>query len=1085
MGATNIAGQKVFGKYGSEYKGDVLKYVFEHVLNAGILGRDGIPFVSGSDVRVPPFKVAILDKAGDPGLINISTTLNYDVTSDPGDEYIIARFEWKPQVNEWMDILSVTSGELVATDIILASISTGPLSVDSVPDIDRYSGVVEAVGNMGPMVFPVSYVTNTPPAHAAGLRIMVGSAGTGAFLNHNYELAVSDGSSTWTFYSFDHATFFLDLDADQPTPAPKMKAVQTATGIFNAGSTMVHNDTLSIEVDSDSATYGHISGTVYKNLTTYLGLKVPCISPVEYISNTPPAAAQDNKLYLCSDSPTGDWNGHAYQVAKDAVGGWEFFDFTDDTLVLSKENTATKTNWRFYIFKSNPSGYTQKVSELVTMDEVQQGSAYKKITAAEYAAIIAAIGDNPATVEAVEDASNTPPVSAADNKRYLTLDNPTGDWNGHPCEIAIDGAGGWQFQQYTVPVLVLSKMDSTKQENYRYWVFKSSTGYFAKNLESFLKMPMILPVYDASNTPPTPAGDDKRYLILDSPTGAWASYPQQIATDTASGWVFEALDDVPVLVLSMMGSASVDDWDLYIVQTTPSFLKRWELTAIQRTQFATLVGGSSADALHSHAQYDVLVNQLDYVKSESPSGSLVDDTLLMVPSIGHLGVVTSDTLLGRMKYIDEPLKSTMDICNGQYYPILGSAVSFAGTDIRFLDHPEYIMVLNKANGHLYLYDKDMSLVDDIDTGDTNISDKYGWYQNYVILFKFDTNTLYAHIIDIDSGTLSSTESFVIEALSNVELSDAIFVANNMYLLMGGLTGTDYKMRALAVDMGTLSLSQSIVKTVTWWNGVATSGSVDGLKVMSQEGNLIFSWVSLNAEAIGVDHWMVYLYDFSFKTTVALASVDSLEYLIDSYDLTGGDVTGNSLNVMNRLVGDSLVRFISANYSTDTTPANLYRVVGLRLALRDLSVAKVAIIHSGTSPSTEFATWYLGLENKSRQLHFDVASAHVFDFMVFSDRGELNSTITAIKANIIGGTVADGRIFILVNDGVTGNVQLWITNPDGTIMSIQIISGTDLTDVANGYMKVVKTTELGLQILFLDKENNNIYPLKLKKIEDNI
>jgi len=83
-----------------------------------------------------------------------------------------------------------------------------------------------------------------------------------------------------------------------------------------------------------------------------LGLILPFAAPVEYVSNTPPTAAADDKLYFVSSTPTGDWVGHALEFAKDASGGWVFITSPDPQMFASKENDPNPDNWAVYLTKT-------------------------------------------------------------------------------------------------------------------------------------------------------------------------------------------------------------------------------------------------------------------------------------------------------------------------------------------------------------------------------------------------------------------------------------------------------------------------------------------------------------------------------------------------------------------------------------------------------------------------------------------------------------------------------------------------------------------------------------------------------------
>lgn len=342
-------GWNTFGKYATPYKGNTLKHVFQNILPVGIMQRDSAPYVSGSDIKIPAFKVAIKDKAGSEGLIIASTDSEETVTPIAGDDHIIARFEYVVAVDQNPSLLSIDSTALLSTDIILANISTGPLTVDSVPDINRFDDAQQHMENRLAFITAVSDYTNTPPALVEGTRVLVKDSGTGAFLGHNYELAVVE-SGVWVFYEITLHT--LVFNADGGGTAEYISG-NTASGYTPIAANIAHNGLTGIDVDDITATYSHISGSaLFQQI-----LKSNFVSIVEYISATPPTPAADDKLYFIDSGATGDWSGHDYELAVDSALGWIFITLTTDTGILSKENSADKNDWKCYIAKSDPSGY--------------------------------------------------------------------------------------------------------------------------------------------------------------------------------------------------------------------------------------------------------------------------------------------------------------------------------------------------------------------------------------------------------------------------------------------------------------------------------------------------------------------------------------------------------------------------------------------------------------------------------------------------------------------------------------------------------------------------------------------------------
>ncbi len=342
MGSVNIGNQTLFGKYATSYKASTLKNVFNNIVPPGILYREAAPYVDVADIDIPPCKVAIKDMAGQEGLVLVDITEEVTLTPVAGDDHIIVRYEHIEQKENYADILSIDSAALLDTDIILANISTGPLAVDSVPVINRFDDEQYWNDNYGAIIAPVDDFTNTPPATVEGVRILIGDAGTGIFSGHNFELAVVK-DLVWRFYVVARTSIIFNINSGT------FLYGQTSVGYSPLGAAIDHADLQNITIDSTTAVDTHLSGAAYfKILLGALGTV-----PVELVSNTPVIQAGDNKVYLSGGLPEGDWEFHAYELIVDSPAGWIFVPYTTETVVVSKEGSVDKDDWKLWLFKSN------------------------------------------------------------------------------------------------------------------------------------------------------------------------------------------------------------------------------------------------------------------------------------------------------------------------------------------------------------------------------------------------------------------------------------------------------------------------------------------------------------------------------------------------------------------------------------------------------------------------------------------------------------------------------------------------------------------------------------------------------------
>lgn len=959
MSDINVGDQAIFGKFATEYKGNILKQVFNGIVSPGIQQRDVAPFVDGATIKVPSCKVAVKDKGGFTGLILATNESEITIIPDAGDDFIIARFEYVEQKNNFLDIISVDSTELRSTDIILASISTSPLEITNIPDINRFDDNEKWMDDHLSILAPVEDFTNTPPATVEGTRILVSNSGTGVFFNHNFELAVVE-DLVWRFYEITRQSLVLNLDNNTE---PRFLIGDTATGYITLGNKIYHDDTLNKSVDSTTADFSHLSGTAYFELL----LKSNFISLVEYISNTPPVAAEDNKMYLCSDTPTGDWAGHPFEVAIDAAGGWVFYNSDKHTLILSKEETEEKDDWKFYIFKSDPDGYVHVYFEKPTMDNIIQGDSFKKITTEEYDDVITPIKNNLTVFNAVDyENSNTvynilndPPVAAEDNKRYLINTAPTGDWLGHALEVAIDAVGGW---------------------------------------------------------------------------------------------VFKSINDASIIIVKS-GSEVVTNWKRYYVKSSTLQIREIPLSQAQETNLSVLSGGplSNADSLHKHDQYDV---------QESTESNTVD-------------TIDSQTFC------------------------INKDVELIVSSVRVLEHPIYILLFDYDSGYLYQYDKNLELINDINVGTTNLSDKYGWYLNYIVLFKQpDDSDTYLYLINLDTGVVDYSLNFTINAeLKNVKFSDAIVINNRVYFQLAGerqyeVTGDKYfavYVYGAYLDLTTVTLISALLKESDpgFRTGDITYQTDSKLYLYNSYNDFIFCCIMRDTDdivGVGGKQFREHLKLYNFKTDLDLIILD--EYVNDSPGLINNihDIADpitdvdHQLEVLTHKIKDVLYQYIYLRYRLNTV--YFYGVWGFKLDF-PLMEGAVTILSESESPWEDlppafFTNWYYGIENKSTAMHIDIASANKYAWGDFSDIGELNSLLTAIKANIISCTVVDNKIYVLLNDTGNDKILLWVLNSGGALLTIKEICDGALSVITNGYTKVLNYDNLTLQLLFQNKESGRLY-----------
>jgi len=234
---------------------------------------------------------------------------------------------------------------------------------------------------------------------------------------------------------------------------------QSGNGLNDLGDVVIAVPAAGELLTYDDQTGAWKNSPPYQN---YVNLKVEQFAmglastlPLVSKRDDPPGWVEaSNKYYLVGENPTGDWAGHANQIAFYVIrsgGGysWHFhWPVVNEEHFIESENAEyrwTGTAWEV----AHDAG-------LATTQYVDQKHAETTTTLASYATqsyvdtLIGQITTGLAHKVAVEAISNTPPTGpVAVGDHYIVGTAPTGEWAGHANKVAVWGVGAtpaWTFE---------------------------------------------------------------------------------------------------------------------------------------------------------------------------------------------------------------------------------------------------------------------------------------------------------------------------------------------------------------------------------------------------------------------------------------------------------------------------------------------------------------------------------------------------------------------------------------------------------------------------------------------------------------
>lgn len=119
MGNINIGNQLNTFRYEHPASSTEFNAILHKLISTGIYEGGIVSKVSDSLVKINPTVVVISDPSENV-TIRCETTLEAEVPVSETNNYIIMRLTWLPQINNYVDIISVAEGDLLEKDIILA-----------------------------------------------------------------------------------------------------------------------------------------------------------------------------------------------------------------------------------------------------------------------------------------------------------------------------------------------------------------------------------------------------------------------------------------------------------------------------------------------------------------------------------------------------------------------------------------------------------------------------------------------------------------------------------------------------------------------------------------------------------------------------------------------------------------------------------------------------------------------------------------------------------------------------------------------------------------------------------------------------
>lgn len=152
----------------------------------------------------------------------------------------------------------------------------------------------------------------------------------------------------------------------------------------------------------------------------------PAVIPSRVLdrTNTPPGAPAIGDAYIVGAAPSGAWAAHADDLALYTSRGWVFVgtSYLAGRLVY---NAATNSSWQLA-----DSGWRNGVGNLLVTEIVSP---------VNFASAVARV------FSVVNQTTNTPPGSPADQVAYVVGPSPTGAWAGKQTQVAVYENAAWVF----------------------------------------------------------------------------------------------------------------------------------------------------------------------------------------------------------------------------------------------------------------------------------------------------------------------------------------------------------------------------------------------------------------------------------------------------------------------------------------------------------------------------------------------------------------------------------------------------------------------------------------------------------------
>jgi predicted small lipoprotein YifL len=208
--------------------------------------------------------------------------------------------------------------------------------------------------------------------------------------------------------------------------------------------------------DDDAALLAQAAKTLADELHLFeqnLGATLSHDLPVEDILNDPPTlGAHDvDRVWIVGTAPTGAWAGHANEIAEWTGTAWSF------EAPNEKDARLVEADGKVYRWGPSTSGPWTKGAAIPVHDAPPADAKYGDyvIIGAHPTAGWSGIGGSGDLVvrggsswvgaQFAEPPTDTPPANPALTNHYffMTGSNPTGDWAGHPDEVANWRANRW------------------------------------------------------------------------------------------------------------------------------------------------------------------------------------------------------------------------------------------------------------------------------------------------------------------------------------------------------------------------------------------------------------------------------------------------------------------------------------------------------------------------------------------------------------------------------------------------------------------------------------------------------------------